>query len=116
MCVAKTFFGIVGTHPPTIFVDQPIDPFFTRPATTFLHVCIRARPIASLVSSLFNRPQGKNTSCSLAGWLRVDAVEGVCLSHPDKHFQLDQFAYHGAGFNLAKFLLFSVIESIITFI
>jgi hypothetical protein len=31
----------VGTHPATIFVDQPIDPFFTRPAcTTFLHVLI----------------------------------------------------------------------------
>jgi hypothetical protein len=57
----------VGTHPATIFVDQPIDPFGSRPAyTAFLHVCIRARPAAPLASSLFNRPQWKNTSCSPA--------------------------------------------------
>ena len=32
--------GRVGTHSATIFFDQPIDPFFTRPAyPTFLHVC-----------------------------------------------------------------------------
>jgi hypothetical protein len=28
-----------------------------------LHVCIRAQPIDLLASSLFNRPQGKITSC-----------------------------------------------------
>jgi hypothetical protein len=72
----------VGTHPATIFVGQPIDPFFTRLAcTTFLHVCIRARPVAQQVSSLFNRPQGKNMSCSLPGWFRVDAAKGVCVTH-----------------------------------
>jgi hypothetical protein len=74
--------GSVGTHLATIFVGQRIDPFVTRPAcTTFLHVCIRARPVAPQVSSLFNRPQGKNTSCSLPGWFRVDAAKGVCVTH-----------------------------------
>jgi hypothetical protein len=43
-----------------IFVDQPIDPFFTRLAyTTFLRVCTRARPVALLASLLLNRLQGK---------------------------------------------------------
>jgi hypothetical protein len=60
----------VGTHPATIFVDQPIDPFFTRPAyTTFLRVCIRARPVALLVSLLLNRLQGKKYVLRLRGWV-----------------------------------------------
>jgi hypothetical protein len=43
---ARADLSPVGTHTATIFVDQPINPFFTRPAyTTFLHICIRARPV-----------------------------------------------------------------------
>jgi hypothetical protein len=52
--------GSVPAHPPTSPVEQPIDLLFIRPAyTTFLHVRIMARPIDSLVNSLFNRPQGE---------------------------------------------------------
>jgi hypothetical protein len=51
--------GPVPTHPSTVPVEQPIDLFFNGPAyTTFLHVGITAWPIAPLVGSLFNRPQG----------------------------------------------------------
>jgi hypothetical protein len=75
----------VWTHPARIFVDQPIDPFFTRhDLFARLHKGLACCP---LVSSLFNRLQGKNTSCSLAGRFRVDAAQGVCVtpSHPDKY-------------------------------
>jgi hypothetical protein len=61
------------THSSTNPVEQPIDLFLNRPAyRTFLHVRITARPVAPLVSSLFNRPQRHNYACSVARWLRVD--------------------------------------------
>jgi hypothetical protein len=58
----------VPTDPPTNPVEQPIDLFFNGPAyRTFLHVGITARPVAPLVSSLFNRPQGIITPAALRG-------------------------------------------------
>jgi hypothetical protein len=58
----------VGAHPPTTPVEQPIDLFFNGPAyRTSIHVCIMARPVAPLVSSLSNRPQWKNTPAALRG-------------------------------------------------
>ena len=56
----------VLTHPPTFPVEQPIDLIFNGPAhMTFLHVGIKAWPIAPWVGSLFNRLQGGITPVAL---------------------------------------------------
>jgi hypothetical protein len=58
--------GFVPAYPSTNPVEQPIDLLFNRPAhTTLLRVNIKAWPISLLVSSLFNRLQGKITPAAL---------------------------------------------------
>jgi hypothetical protein len=116
--------GDVVTHPATIFVDQPIDLFYNRPAhTAFLHVCIRARPVALLVSSLFNGLQGKITSCRPCREFRIDIyitmtipAQTRCPRHPDNIFNTTNSLTIKFSFDLTKSLLFSSINSILVFI